>query len=177
MEIDEKRLKTLTHFIKIDEKTIAIKSDHIILTASLNILVKMCNITKKEIFNLRNLEQLAIFKNNTEKARDLIKYFLSNHSIQYQGKKWLKQVKDKIHKSFNKIKIKSLGNSKKNILQKEKIKKRNEPRIMELSEADIKSEHKLEDNLHKIENDIAKESANEHACQRNVRFRRKIFKQ
>lgn len=162
-EIDDKRLKALTNFSKQNELVIIKKSDHNVLTASFNIPVKMRKPMNKEIFSLRNKEQLFQFTDNTDDAKELIECFLSNDSIKHQGKKWLKLVKNKIHKSFKKIKIKphKIGKNKSHIYNK--INHRNRLRKLLLSQTDIELKHKFEDDLDKIEDDIAEQSAREHA--------------
>ena len=50
---------------------------------------------RKEVFRLRNKDDLQAFRDNTENADDLIASFKTDENINIQGRKWLKKTKRK----------------------------------------------------------------------------------
>ena len=99
MTIDDQRVNVLKNLITKKE------SDHNPIICNFNLTTKKEITEKIEIFNLRNKDNLKIFKENTEKAPEMISIFENGKGVKKQGEKWLKLLKNKIHKSFKKIKI------------------------------------------------------------------------
>ena len=126
MNIDDKREKVLTNFSSKNPSKQVKESDHNIIEAKFSFQVQRGrHSNRKEIYNVRNKECLAVFKEKTDTGDDFTKCFSDNGNIEEEGKKWFKVLKDKIHQSFRKIRI---DKAKKNLRKSEidiKIDERN----------------------------------------------------
>ena len=82
------------------------KSDHNIIECEFSISVpKGKKLERKEVFKMRNKEKIQLFRDKTEKAPELIEYFKTDESIKVQGKKWCKDIKNRIYGTFDKVRI------------------------------------------------------------------------
>ena len=151
MVIDESKQNALTRFANGK----AFPSDHNLLSCTFDIPIQKKIPERREIFNLRNPEELQIFREATTNTNVFTKCFQDNDkSIKVQGKKWLKLLQGTIRKSFKKIRIRR--NNKKNDVQ-EKMMQRKDllKRIQNTTSASERFE--LEDKVRDIEEDISDE--------------------
>ena len=101
MTIDED--KKLTRFCK--DKVV--ESDHIPVILKLNMKPPNKSANRMEIFNFKNVECLAAFKEETSKTSKLSDCFSKskNKSIKDQVKKWRKCFDTSVNKCFRKIRL------------------------------------------------------------------------
>ena len=163
MSIDEKREKTLTNFGIYKNLKKITKSDHNIIECLFSFNVpRRRKSERKEIFKMRDLKGIKAFKESTENAPELIEYFKTEDTIKNQGKKWFKNVKNKMYETFERIRI---GKKRKRVKTELDVKfeKRREIQKKIGVETDIRIKHKLEDDLDIINDDISKDCSEKHA--------------
>ena len=93
--------KKLTNFSK--KKTV--ESDHIPLILNLNIKPPQKSSSRMEIFNYKNTESLAAFKEETSKSTKLSDCFRNTNNTHDQVAGWMKKLNCSIRKCFKKIRI------------------------------------------------------------------------
>ena len=117
MKIDETKTKALTRYTK----GTALPSDHNLLTCKFDIPVKKKITQRNEVYRLRNVEELQIFREATSNTDQFSKCFMGDDDVKVQGKRWMKLLQNTIKKSFTKIRIRNKPcNDKNNIQQKMK---------------------------------------------------------
>ena len=121
MKIDETKMKALTRYTK----GTALPSDHNLLTCKFDIPVKKKITPRNEVYRLRNVEELQIFREATSNTDQFSKCFMSDDDVKVQGKRWMKLLQNTIKKSFTKIRIRNKPYNDKNNIQK-KMKERQE---------------------------------------------------
>ena len=104
--IDEDRKYVMARFYKTKNKTTCIESDHnpLILELKFGFDQKIKK-ERKEIFNVRNLENQKKFKELTSNRPNLIKMLSKSDNIYSGGRKWMKEVKHILSLCFKKIRI------------------------------------------------------------------------
>ena len=110
-----------------------VESDHNILSCEFNFAVKPQREEKREVFNIRNKDNLKVFKNITENDKEFTKCFEDDLDIKEQGKKWSKILRNKIRKAFKKVRVKKS----KRMETKNKIDKMIEERKLLVSDRNI----------------------------------------
>ena len=150
MIIDESKQNALTRFIKGK----FLPSDHNLLSCTFDIPIKKKNLERHEIFNLRNPEELQIFKETTTNTNVFTKCFQGNDNIKVQGKRWMKLLQGAIRRSFKKIRIRR-NNKKSEIHEKMKLRKDLLKRIQNTNRTSERFE--LEDKVKDIEEEISNE--------------------
>ena len=106
MEVDENRINVLTKFSKKGGKRLK-ESDHNLLSLQMNIpwSIKPINL-RKEIFNLKNVQNQQKFFDITNETDKFTKCFKnSSEDINTQTGKWQKILQSSIFQSFDKIRI------------------------------------------------------------------------
>ena len=155
MKIDDEQNNVLTNYNSKKGKKKVVKSDHNVITCTLNLKVEKNKKERKEILNLRNKDELMMFRENTENANKFIDCFKTNDDIKAQGKKWHSILKRKISESFKKVRIKQNNKSNKNTILDRKLKERKEIKMKLEKEADNKIKYDLEDSLELIAEEIS----------------------
>ena len=110
---------------------------------------------------MRNKENIEAFKDKTENAPELLKYFETNEPVRVQGKRWFKDVKNKIHKTFEKVRINTRRNKLKTDMDL-KLEKRTGIQQQISIENDLREKFILEDALDEINEEISKDCAEGH---------------
>ena len=104
MKIDEEKMYSVESYTKKGGKTIVTPSDHNMIIGKFNIKIyKKENEARREIFNYKDEEGIKNFKELTSK-NTLVKCF-EEKDILKSSKKWLKELKNIIHRSFKKVRI------------------------------------------------------------------------
>ena len=106
MTIDEKRENVLTKYLSKKGEKKLVESDHNILSCEFNFSVKRTREIRKEVYNIRNEDDLEVFKNITESETEFTKCFENNLGIKEQGKRWARILKNKMKTAFKKIRVK-----------------------------------------------------------------------
>ena len=151
MVVDESKTKALTRYAKGK----AIPSDHNTLMCTFNIPVLKKVPPRKEIYRLRNVEELKKFKEATTSTSKFTKCFSGKGNINQQGKKWLKELHNTIHSCFKKIRIRQNYSPKNEAMKKIEERKN---LLKKLPNTKSPSErHETEDNISKIEEEISDE--------------------
>lgn len=162
MEIDENRLKVLTKFSSRKGVKEVVKSDHNILTCNFTFSAPKRKQSRKEVYTLRNENNLKLFKDNTDNAHDLIDLLKTENDVNIQGNEVLKFVKNNIHKSFKKVRVNKTKKSSLKTDLDEKFDKRMKLRREIVNENKVAMKHKLEQMLDDLEYEIAAECAEKH---------------
>ena len=150
MVIDESKQNALTRFIS----GRAIPSDHHLISCTFDVPVRKKVFERKEVYRLRNPEELQSFKETTTNTDKFSKCFEEDGDIKVQGKKWMKLLQYSIKKSFTKIRIRK--NYKKDEMQ-EKIRERKDT-LKKISNSKSATERfHLEDKVKDIEKEISEE--------------------
>ena len=107
MVIDEKRVYSLKKFsTKKGQKSIK-DNDHNLMWLELKVKWSSfkSNLQRTEIYNLKNKEDFAKFKRETENNKDLINCFNNVEDLNISANKWLKTLNMIIKKCFRKVRI------------------------------------------------------------------------
>ena len=151
MTIDESKMKSLTRYTKGK----AIPSDHNMLTCTFKIPVKKKDIQRKEVYRLRNPEELQAFKEKTSHTKVFTQCFEKQGDVKKQGEEWIKLLLKSIRSSFKKIRIKSQPNQKDPI--QEKMEQRKQIR-KKMNSCKPSERHMLEDKVQELEDQISEEA-------------------
>ena len=150
MVIDETKQNALTRFIK----GRAYPSDHNLLSCTFDIPIRKKVFERKEVYRLRNPEELLVFKDATTNTNKFSKCFKKDGDIKTQGKKWMKLLQNSIRSSFTKIRIRE--NYKKDEMQ-EKMKLRKDFLKKIHNSNSAKERFELEDKIRDLEKEISEE--------------------
>ena len=107
MIIDEEKRFVLTNFCKKDGRAMAKDSDHLTTLMYLNIKYSKNCQKRKEMFNLKNVENQKTFSRITSDSSKHSECFSSGKNFSEQCEQWEKALKSSISQSFNKIRITS----------------------------------------------------------------------
>ena len=105
---------------------------------------------------MRDEKGIRAFRDITENAPELIEYFETEDNIKDQGKKWFKDIRNKMYQSFERVRIRKKDNTPKTELDK-KFETRKVVEEKLNKETDLRRKYKLEDELEDINEDISKE--------------------
>ena len=150
MVIDESKQNALTRF----NNGRAIQSDHHLISCTFDIPVRKKVFERKEVYRLRNPEELQLFKEATTNTDKFSKCFKKDGDIKVQGQKWMKLLQNSIKKSFTKIRIRK--NNKKDEMQ-EKMKERKDILKKIHNSKSATERFHLEDKVKDIEREISEE--------------------
>ena len=148
MVIDESKAKALTRFTKGK----AVPSDHNLLICTFNIPLKKALPPRKEIYRLRNPEELQTFKETTSNTKAFTQCFMGDDSVKKQGKAWINLIQKTIRSSFKKIRINNNKPPKDSM--REGMEKRKQL-LKKMNTCNPAERHKLEDEVLDIENQIS----------------------
>ena len=158
MTIDEKKEKVLTRFTK--KKVVA--SDHNIITCNFNIPHRKPPQKRIEIMALRNSEDLAKFKSETTNTSRFTRCFQGPGDIRSQGKKWMKVLKNTMHRCFRKVRITAAARRKKQSKIQMMMDRRKEVKKALENTSTIQEKQNLQDTLQSVEKTIADECSAKH---------------
>ena len=150
MVINESKEYALTRFISGK----AVPSDHHLISCTFDIPVGKKVFERKEVYRLRNPDELQVFKETTTNTNKFSKCFEEDNDIKVQGKKWMKLLQNSIRTSFTKIRIRK--RYKKDELQ-EKINLRKEIMKKIKNTNSATERFLLEDKIKDIEQEISDE--------------------
>ena len=105
MVIDEEKKYVLTNYYQKDGKTIARDSDHLSTLMYLNIKYSKNVQGRKEMFNLKNVENQKTFNLMTSESTKFSECFSNEKSFTEQCDQWKNSLFSSIKQSFNKIRI------------------------------------------------------------------------
>ena len=96
---------TLINYTQVNKGGKAISTDHSPLF--LNMILTICPIKtqKVEIYNFKDLNQLAKFKNITSNTAEFSKCFNTNGTIMEKANRWFSVLESYIGKAFTKIRL------------------------------------------------------------------------
>ena len=149
MEIDESKAKALTRYTKKS----AIPSDHNMLTCTFNIPIKRKYRERKEVFRLRNHNELQLFRERTSDTRKFTQCFTETGDVKTEGKKWMNELQKMIRTTFKKIRIRKCYRAKSETQQKVEKRKELLKKIQNTRSATVL--YQLEDELSIIEEEIS----------------------
>ena len=173
MIVDDQKKFSIESFTKSGSKVKVMKTDHNMLlgTFDININEKVFE-QRREIFKYNDIEGQKKFKELTSNDT-LSKCFDGKNDIQKSSAKWLKELKNILHRSFKKVRICRKENPKNLLVEKIKVKqnveyelnahKNNLRNKNDINARDIKKKHELEDKLEKIEYEVAEIISLKHA--------------
>ena len=171
MVVDEENRFAVESCNKVGNKVKITKTDHNMLIGRFNLKVLQKIVSsRREIFKYSDVEGQQRFKELTSKET-LSKCF-QNKDIVKESEKWLKELKNILHRSFKKVRV---GNVMKEnpIVEKMKLKHKlkveletieNEAKGNNVSSKDIKKKHKLEDKIEEVEAELAEATAEKHSA-------------
>ena len=107
MVIDEERNYVLTNFEKVRKGGEATNSDHNTQFMDLDLKIESEKPVRTEMFNFKNSEGQAKFKQLTSETSEFTNCFKSNESLLDQVENWQKVLKSFCSKAFSKIRIKN----------------------------------------------------------------------
>ena len=119
--VDEERKYVLTKVRKTKKWIIKKESDHYVLIAEFNNIVKEHNKTKHEIYNLKNIECQQKFKAYTTNTKMLSSVFDSSDDINLLTQRFLKKLDGCIAMCFKKIRVSAVKESDQDRLHKRMI--------------------------------------------------------
>ena len=106
MVIDEERNYILTNFEHVRKGGEATHSDHNTQFMDMNLKIESVKPIRTEMFNFKNSESQAKFKQMTSETSEFTNCFKSNESLLVQIENWQKVLKKFCSKAFSKIRIK-----------------------------------------------------------------------
>ena len=167
MIVDEDEKYPIESHRKVGNKSKVTKTDHNLIIGVFNLkTLKEEKVTRREIFKYNDEEGLNNFRKMT--SNDVLTKYFEEKDFNKAADKWLKELKNILHRSFKKVRI---GN-KKNIsdeavnLLKEKLKLKNEIDTIEKdvkNQETIKKKHVLEDKIEVIDERLANRQAEKQA--------------
>ena len=103
MVIDEDRIYPLSTFTKKGGVYESKNSDHFTSILDLNISFQRKSVTRKELFNIKNLDCQKEFKKLLDEGDSLNKCFENDESLDVQCKRWWKNLNHIFHQAFRKV--------------------------------------------------------------------------
>ena len=159
LKVDEERVNVLTKIVKTKKGVIKTSSDHNVLISSFNILwSKKTKCDRIEMFNLKNKECQAKFKEMTSSNENLSSAFSSSDNINIYTRMFLKSLNQCVQKCFRKIRVTDKPNMEIEELfsKRRTLRNKNDPKsICELEEIERKlADMCAETNYEKIKEEI-----------------------
>ena len=103
--IDEDGNHELTNFNSKKSTGVVKSSDHVTMVLNLNLSYSKQTQNRVEIYNLKNIENQAMFHEVTSCGDSLLKCFENSLPLKVQVKQWENKLKSCIAQAFNKIRI------------------------------------------------------------------------
>ena len=169
MKVDEEKKYPIESYSKTTTQVKISQTDHNMVIGKFNLKVhQMKDKSRREIFKYNDIDGQKRFKEFT--SQNVLSKCFEEPDIMKASEKWLKELKNILHRSFKRIRI---GNRRKfndptveNIKLKHKFK--NELAELLNNENDdkerIKKKHDLEDKIEHIENEIANATSEKHSA-------------
>ena len=157
MVVDEDRKYVLTKYSSRFGTKCVVKSDHNPLICTLNIKWdRRIKIERKEIFKLKDIEGLQMFKDITSNCPKLVQLSQKSSNFLNDAEQWMKQIRDIMQTCFKKIRITGKGkplDSEIEILMKAKQKMATE--LSKIAGQNIEGQDQIKRNIDMIENEIS----------------------
>ena len=172
MMVDEEKKYPIESHVKSGTKIKVTKTDHNMITGKFNLKVlSKVNDVRREIFKYHDAEGLKRFKELT--SEDVLSKCFDEKDTVKASTKWLKELKNILHRSFKKVRIGSKKNPKSDSVEllKTKYKLINELETVEgelkdenkKSSESMKKKHNLEDKIDDIDRMLAEKNAEKQA--------------
>ena len=174
MKVDEQKIFAVESYTKTGKNVKVTQTDHNMLIGTFNAMINDKYLEqRKEIFKYNDIDGQKRFKDLTSK-NILSKCFDEENDVVKASSKWLKELKNILHRSFKKVRVCKRGKTRSVVIEKIKIKQKVVNDIETLKNdlksvnngdktESIKKIHVLEDKLEMIENEIAEINALKHA--------------
>ena len=174
MKVDEQKLFAVESYTKTGKNVKVTQTDHNMLIGTFNAMISDKYLEqRKEIFKYNDIDGQKRFKDLTSK-NILSKCFDEENDVVKASSKWLKELKNILHRSFKKVRVCKRGKTRSVVIEKIKIKQKVVNDIETLKNdlksvnngdktESIKKIHVLEDKLETIGNEIAEINALKHA--------------
>ena len=159
MKVDEEHKYAVESYSKVGKQIKVTRADHNMIIGRFNLkVIKKITQSRKEIFKYDDEEGKKRFRELTSQ-NILTKCFEEEEDIQKASKRWLKELKNIIHRSFKKIRIGDRKKSSEVVNQmkaKHKLKNELDDILSELKEGNVSSEkmkkkHDIEDEIEKLD--------------------------